>query len=500
MDAKFNAVPDGSCPIERKIVFPKLSYSILLFVFCVLGGTAVGLEAYVLLPVFFAPIVVVLIFVLPVSKVYPNRLFFLLGVLLLSAALLWPRYAYIRIGGLPGVTPTRVFLALSLFFGLLYLLRSPCFRRKLAIELSSSKLIVFPVFVFALFRFLSVAFADNPIGSLYGFLNEIVFFVLMTVFFVGAICEPKNVQKFIKILVCLTFFICLIGVFEYLLQRNVFVGILPITDEYAQEAMFSKIRDSGYRIQSTFDHPLTYAQFLVSIIPLLIAGFFRFNGVIFRCVALLTISFAIGSAWLTGSRSGVLLSFSSVISMGALAMAIQFFRRNIKLGTLIISVFGLSLAALIGMLLVDQVLLVLSGRSSAESSSTAARMLMFYRAIPLVLDSPLVGYGVNQAAGLIGFVGARGILTIDSLLLSLVVESGVVALVCYLLCITSAVFISIRSAVRDCDSNTVVHLAFATSLIVFLMTTVTLSLTGNLFFLAFLLASVVVLNKPVAIK
>lgn len=258
-------------------------------------------------------------------KNYPPKLFYTLGLSLLLAALLWPRYAYIRIGALPGATPTRIFLALALFAGIAYLLRSPGFRHGLISKISEAKSIFIFISIFTFFRLLSVIFADNPFASLYGFLNEVVFFPLMTLLFVSAFRSSSDIGKIIRALVYVTFFILLIGMAEYIRQQNIFSGLLPVTDEYAQEAMLSKIRDSGYRIQSSFDHPLTYAQFLVCVIPILIASFFQYKGIIFRGVSVAAVLLALGSAWLTGSRSGVALSVMSVLGMGVLVLVIQFF-------------------------------------------------------------------------------------------------------------------------------------------------------------------------------
>lgn len=460
-------------------------------VFCFIAGAAVGIGAYVLLPVFFAPLFPVFLMVVPVSKKYPPKMFYFFGASLLTAALLWPRYAYIRIGPLPGVTPTRIMLALSLFAGLAYVVRSPGFRRGVASALSESKAVFYSIFVFTLFRFLSVVFAKYPFESLYGFLNEVVFFPLMTLLFVAAFRSSIDIGKIVKLLVYVTCLICLLGVVEYARQQNVFAGVLPVTDEYAQEALLSKIRDSGYRVQSSFDHPLTYAQFLVCVIPILIAAAFHFKGMVFRGTAFITVVMAFGSAWLTGSRSGVVLSIVSVLSMGVLVLGIQFFQRKVRLSVVVISIFGLAIATLGVMFAIDHLLLLIAGRSTAEASSTSARLLMLMRAIPLVLDSPLVGHGVNQAATLIGFVGARGVLTVDSLLISFAVESGVIALLAYILSVLAAFNIALRNAIRDSQDDAILQLGFATSLISFLMTTVTLSLTGNMFLLALLFALVV---------
>lgn len=278
---------------------------------------------------------------------------------------------------------------------------------------------------------------------------------------------------------------------EYIRQQNIFSGLLPVTDEYAQEAMLSKIRDSGYRIQSSFDHPLTYAQFLVCVIPILIASFFQYKGIIFRGVSVAAVLLALGSAWLTGSRSGVALSVMSVLGMGVLVLVIQFFQRKVRLGVVIISIFGIALMAVSAIFLIDHLLLLVAGRSAAEASSTSARLLMLKRAIPLVLNSPLVGNGVNQAATLIGFVGARGVLTVDSLLISFAVESGVIALLAYVFSVLAGFIHAVRNSLGESREDSILQLGFATSLILFLMTSVTLSLTGNMYFLAFLFAMVI---------
>lgn len=477
-----------------------LTYSALilfLIAFCVLAGAVVAVELYILLPIFMLPL---LLTVLPISNRYQSKLFYILGASLLIAALLWPRYSYIRVGGLPGITPTRVLLAISLFVAIVYFLRSPKFKKEIFSAISQGQSIFWFVAIFIVFRFLSVVFAHRPLESLYGFLNEILFYPLMMLLFVTAFRSSIDVERIVRSLVYVTLFICLIGTLEYIRHQNVFTGILPVTDEYAQEALLSKVRDSGYRIQSTFDHPLTYAQFLVCVIPILIAAFFRFNGLVFRSIAIITVILAFGSVWLTGSRSGMVLGVATVLGMGVIVSVVQFLRRRVRLGALVISMFGLAIVSMATMLLIDSLMAIIAGRSYAEASSTSARLLMLDRAIPLLIASPLVGHGVNQAAALIGFVGSRGILTVDSLLISFLVESGVIALLAYVVSIFSAIIFAVRNAANDSRGDILLHSAFAASLLVFFMTTVTLSLTSNMFLLAFLFAAVVSSRKRVVVK
>lgn len=464
-------------------------------VFAVLAGLVVALQFYALLPALFLPFSALFAVLLPSAETKQQKIQFVLGAALLFASLLWPRYSYIRLGGLPGLTPTRVVLAIATFVWIAYLLRNRSIRSELAQAISVNKALFISLFAYLLFRILSVAFAAQPFVALFSLINELTNLLLISLLNIAAFRSRPDIEKVLGILVLVTLAIGLIGVVEYIRQKSFFLEVFPITDDYAQEALLGKVRDSSYRIQSTFDNPLTYAQFLVCTQPLLLAAFFRQESKTKRLVTLVTLLISFGSAVATGSRSAMVVGLASFVLMLFLYFASEFRKRRIKPELIVLSLFALAATVLSGLLFFDHIATLIAGRSASEASSTEMRMLMLSRAIPLVLDSPVLGHGVGQAAALIGIYSSRGTPTVDSLLISLIVESGVGALLAYVTLILSAAFAAVRTAGNVSAKEAVVGLALATSLIAFFATSITLSMRSNFFFLSFLLSAVIACNQ-----
>lgn len=150
------------------------------------------------------------------------------GTALLASALPRPRYAYVRIGPSLCYAYTDFFGAFFVCWSLLICCAHLGLGEVYLLRYLTQRLFYTAYWFFKLFRFLSVFFAKYPFESLYGLLNEIVFFPLMTLLFVAAFRSSIDIGKILRILVYVTFLICLLGVAEYVRQQNIFAGLLPI--------------------------------------------------------------------------------------------------------------------------------------------------------------------------------------------------------------------------------------------------------------------------------
>lgn len=450
-------------------------------------GVLLGIGWYAALPTIALPVLILLYYPL-VSTEKAVSLIACTGGLVFIGFVVWPRYGYLRIGGLPGITPPRVLLLIFLLQVAVGLAKSAVLQRIFVGRLRDSFRILCIFGIYFFFRLGSAVLSDTPFASLLFLVDEIVF--LGGAFLIGVLLLPDRlaVLRFAWLVSMATFLVSILALVEYFLQRNIFLDLLSVNNEYAQEALLPKIRDGDYRVQSTFDHPLTFAQFLNSAIPVSLILSVSAGTRMKQLFAAVVTGTALVAIFLTGSRSALgVLSFALLFIVGVVSLK-QFFLRRVTLGGMLIAI-ALS-ASCFGILIgIEEYLLeLLAGRSSAEASSTSARLIMLQRAIPLVLDNPLFGYGVGAAPGLVGFVGGRGIVTIDSLIISIVVESGAPALIAYAALLAAGIAAALRSSPLGTAGN-LIGVGIAAGIFAFGATSVTLSLTANWFVLASFLAA-----------
>jgi hypothetical protein len=464
-------------------------------IICILfiGGVSAGLGLYII-DIFIMGIIFPIVAVILLSEQCLKRIVLNLGWIVIIILCLWPRYSYLRFGGLPALTPSRGVLVLWITFWISFWIKSRAYRQYFFEKAASAKWVYGLLILLVGWIFFANLFSSFPLRGLYITLDHILmlcgFFFMLS----ATLMRPTDVRKLINIISIVVLVIVAVGIAELVLKRNVFAGYLPVTEDYAATALSDKIRDSGYRVQSTFDHPLSFSQFLVAIIPMLIAGFFsayRFKG---RLFYLCCTTVAIAGLIIARSRSGIVISTVTVLLFMAIVGLRRMLMGKISISDLLITI-GMTILLSISIYVVSDKLIELTvGRTSAEMSSSNARLVMLRRAIPLVLDSPLIGHGSGRAAELVGIYGRGGALTVDSLLISYAVESGLVAFLAYISLIVAAIFRAIRVSTRD-DIFSYYGAGLAASLFGFFLTTITLSLTPNLFVLATLLAATVALGE-----
>ncbi|MCB1937664.1 MAG: O-antigen ligase family protein [Rhodocyclaceae bacterium] len=479
---------------NRKLpTFTDVSLVVALVVISLLTGLAIGLNIYFVLPIVFLP-ALLMVSTRVVDVEAHAHVLASLGLLAFAVFVLWPRYSYLRFGYLPGVTPSRLVLAIWFVVWASFWLRSPAFRQNVSDWLRASGGIGWLVAFVLGWRFFGNLFADNPLQGTYVLANEVV--SLGLIFLLASVSQKDRAvfPRFAHVLGLVSMIVCLLALIEYWWRENLFVGILPITDDYAAQALSAKIRDAGYRAQSTFDHPLTLAQFLVTAIPLMAAMFLSAPRLRMRMAWGLVILAAIAGVVVTGTRSAVAVSIASAFSFAVLVGMKQIVSREISLRGLLATIASIAAITLGVFAVSDHLIQLALGRTAAEVSSSSARLIMLERAWPVIMDSPVFGHGVGRAAELVGIVGANRILTVDSLVISFAVESGLIVLFAYVALMVVGMVHSVRSMAIG-GVTAYWGAGLSASLFAFFLTTVTLSLTGNLFLLAFLLAMVVALRR-----
>jgi hypothetical protein len=461
------------------------------FFLSLLTSFAIGVNFYYFLAI---PLGLSLVGILAVVFRHNDRLS---SELLLYSALaylvlsfLWPRYVAFWIPGLPSLNLQRIANVVVLFAMVSSVLSSRQFRSELVSSFTSFRLFWACFFIFELFRFVSIALSERFFASLYQFSNE--FFVHAAFVFLGVYFGSNwKIFKLFVVAVLGSFVVVFfIAIAEYIYGGNLFSGFVDPSNSYVLWALSDKIRGGAYRVQSTFGHPLTFAEFssVALCISLTYFGFSRRAGWFKVFIAGLLITIGVASVFLTRSRAGYVAAAVSctLIFVGPLLVGIL--RRRISLAAASFWSFSIGFvfiaAVVVGFVVFDYAF----GSKSYELSNSA-RLLMFTRGIDLLVESPVVGHGVGMAAEVIGIRAYNGVsqYTVDSLLVSYAVESGLFAIVAFIGCFLSAISSCFVSLVRSNDREWFIWYGVIIAILSFFIFKIILSLIDNSFFMFILM-------------
>lgn len=414
-----------------------------------------------------------------------NKVLIYSFILYITSSLLWPRYVALWIPGLPSINLQRIATAFSLTMIAVSLLYGKWFRNEIFKSIKNNAIIWISIFTFVIFRFLSIFSSQDTGTSTYQYINEIFVHVIFIVAGV-AIGSDVTRARWFALTITICFYIAtIIGAIEYILGKNLFANFVDPTNAYVQWALSEKVRGGGYRSQSTFGHPLTYAEFAsvgfcfaVYISSKTKKSFWKYLGITtaFLCATSAVIT--------SGSRAGygVFAVTASLIALAPLLNAI--FRKKLNLKMVTIWAF---LSILLAIIFTAAALIIYEHGFGEKSYaiSNNARALMYERGLYLATKSPIFGYGLGMAADTIGIRSGNGVsqYTIDSLLLSLLVDSGVFVIISFFsVCIISTAR-SFSSAFKGNEENWFFWYALGSSILSMLLFKSILSLPDNNFLL-----------------
>ncbi len=398
--------------------------------------------------------------------------------LFMGVTVVWPRYASLRLPGMPALSVSRLCLLALLILGIYIVSKAPAVRQRLFARLVRFKWIFYPLLVWMFVRIVGIPFSVAPLGSLRGLLNELLTIYAPMLLALAFIETRRDIHRVLWVLLIATVLVLLLALYEYRLGRNLFFGVLEIDSEYLQQVLRDKVRAGGYRLQSTFAHPLTLSEFLVIMTPmalyLTVADGFRWIRSIGFAVFLAVLAFVVIK---TGSRSGigslaVVLGACAILSAARLSRNT---RNSIAAALYVLAAIAFIAVAALGLYLLMDIIV---GRTSREFNSGMVRLLMWQEGLAKVASRPLLGFGQDTAANVLGFVGAQGVVTIDSYFLSVLVDGGFISLLMYLLALSVMGGTFLRAGLRR-DSPDLLALLIAASLIGFVLVKAILSLPHN---------------------
>lgn len=360
----------------------------------------------------------------------PNRLIFFLMMLIVSLSVVWPRYVFFRFEPLPRINPYTVSIMLGLCLLLLFVLISPEFGRRISGTMRRGGWVVKLTLLWFAWRLIASILGEYPFASTINLLREMTYIGSFLLFGVVIASFENGPRYLFRALVLMGFVVAVLGVVEAFQHKNLFVRFASQGEEGDLAAVLSnialsKIRMGDYRAQSTFDHPIVFAQFCAALMPLATYGLLYEKRWFWRLISLLIIPIALLAVLKSGSRAGIVSFAIAAVFLGVLlwlrAMAHGRFSRVAAIIALPGMFAAIGIAYVVSMYLVE-------GRSAVEAGSTSVRLLMIRYGIDALWQSPLWGFGYGLATTKAGIASPLGVVTIDNYLLSIALDSGYVGL------------------------------------------------------------------------
>lgn len=472
-------------------------------------GVLLGFSAVILPPMGAFGIVaiagLVLLWVMPdlplVSPGVIRKAFFFM----LIADLVIPFYYTIQFSGLPWISARRLATFTLIAPFLVAVAASSEVRRHIAERVRASLLIFVCATGFLAVAGLSVLTSISPTESTSALVDAVLSWYV-PFFAMIYIAKDKNDVIFLLKIICLcAIFNTGAGVVEFYLRHRFFVDIFP-------KGMFATMiennptlvnllpnpqdfRNGLFRASSTFVTPLSFGEFEIIVIPVGLFFLLHRETLFERTLGGAVALGGIVGIFCSGSRGG----FVGVIASVAVFVAFYSIRKAVSSrGSLVPAIAALlgviGFGCCIGALMFSHGLhdMVLGG--AAQASSTNSRYIQWAAGMPHIKSNPITGHGF----GLGGLILGLG--QIDSYILSLVVETGILGLVFFLGLLVLPVWYGLRNYLSDMSEAGALAGALACSFIGFIMNRLVLSQKENHMLVFSLLAVVIVLNYELARK
>jgi O-antigen ligase len=411
---------------------------------------------------FLLPLVIpvaLIIWALPETGRPPVKILASLFFVFLVSSVLWPNYLAIDVPGLPWISIIRITGGPLLLILLICLSVSAEFRKALAETFMASSLSFRFLLAFFVLLSLSVFFSSQPFWSL----NRL-FVAIITNMSIVAVAsyvfqQPRQATRFIYGLAVCAIILCIIAFFEARVGRILWANHIPsffaIEDESVQRILAGNMRAATgiYRVQAKFSTPLAFAEFLAIATPFLLHLAVTARQWLVRIIAWICLPAVFYIILLTDSRLGA-GGFMLAVMIYIFIWSAKRWRTNRQ------SIFGaaitLAYPALFSLFLLATIFV---GRinnlvwgTGAHQASTDARSTQWTQGIDKILDRPW-GYGLGKAADIAGTMDGNDVLSIDSYYLTVLVDTGVLGFMAWLVAILAICFIAGRYAVTAEDGE-----------------------------------------------
>lgn len=441
-------------------------------------------------------LVLLIIWALPVTDTPPPRALTWLFWAFFASMYLWPNYLALNLPGLPWITVARLFGGPMLAILLICLSASRPFREEMKEVLSAAPWIWKMVVAFAVLQVVSIAASSEWFSTLNRVIAQQmtwtgVFFAAVWVF-----RKPAAIASWGRLIVVLAVYVCIIGTIEGQKQGVLWAEIVPpfllVDDPAVARVLSGTFREGVYRVVSTTMSPLSLAEFLALSTPFVIHAFLYTSSNLLRALMVVVDVLIIYVIILTDARLGLAGALAAHAVFG-LVWALQRWK-NTK-GSIIGPAMTLAYPAMLVVLAIVvisvqrlRVMIIGGGRNQASND---AREVQFNMAPDAFIQSPVFGFGSGQGAVKLGYTNSGGQLTIDSYILSILLDYGLVGFILFYGLIIGGGVKAAKLAIRGQDMTSTLGIPIAMFMMVFFQIKLVLSQEANVPLMFMMLGAVV---------
>jgi O-antigen ligase len=471
-------------------------------------GLVVGLAAVILPPLgafgIVAAAAVVLLWVMPdlplVSPGLIRKAFFVM----LIADISIPFYYMVQFPGLPWISARRL-ATFALFTPFLTAIAaSSDVRRHITERVRASPLIFICAAGYIAMAAVSVLTSVLPTDSLSGLIDAVLSWYVPFLAMVYIARGTDDVVFILKIICVCALFNAAAGVVEFRLQHRFFIDIFPrgmlatlIENNPSLGSLLPSagdFRNGLFRAASIFVTPLSFGEFEIIAIPIGLFFALHREKLSERTLGWAVVLGGLIGIYVSGSRGGwvgVLLSLAVFVTIWSIR---QGMKSKASLAPAIAGLIGvIAFATIILLITASHAVhdMVLGG--AGQAGSTDARYGQWIAAIPHIKSNPITGHGFQMG----GYVIQS---SIDSYVVSLLVETGIPGLMFFAGLLLIPVWYGVRNYLSDTSEAGAAAGAVACSFVAFTANRLVLSQKENHMLMFSLLAIVVILNYEHARK
>lgn len=421
-------------------------------------GSFYGFWGTVLPPAYIVILVVpallligVLLWILPDERPASSRTSWLLFMAFTAVTFLWPNYLGLSLPGAPVLSLRRV-VGLALMLAFLTRLASARRARERLLEMLSGFPLLWKLLVaFALVQMISILFADSWYLAYRFWFNALYAWIALFFVAVFVFAQPGRIEKWAQLIAGCAIFVAVIAIAEQFTKHVLWVDHIPaflrVENDDVTRILTPTFRGAQYRSQAIFGVSLTLAEFLALAAPLAIHLLVIAKTARDRVLLAAGLAALIFGIAFTQARLG----FIGLLTGGLLYLLLHGLirlrtNRSDLIGPAISYGYAAGIIALYGLIMsVDALRVRIFGSGTAQSSNDA-RGIQFEMAPPVILQSPLFGHGPGRGAEALGFVTPGGLVTIDTYILSIVLDYGVIGFVLFYGMLAAALITSARLA------------------------------------------------------
>ena len=427
--------------------------AILLGIFYGFWGTVLPAAFIVLMVVPILILFGLFLWVMPDERAAASGPSWLLFMGFVAVTFLWPNYLGLSLPGAPVLSLRRVVgLALMLVF-LVHLASSRAARGVVKEHLSGFPRLWKFLVGFAIVQVIAIGHADVWYLAYRFWFNALYAWIALFFVAVFVFARPGRIEIWAKMIAWCAILVSCIAIAEQFTRHVLWADYIPpflkIENDDVARILTPTFRGSKYRSQAIFGVSLTLAEFLALASPLVIhlLVIARTSGErLLLAAGLVAVVLAIA---FTQARLG----FVGLLVGGLLYLFLQ---GLIRMRANRADIIGPAItygyvAGLIGLYIlimsVDALRVRIFGSGTVQSSNDA-RGIQFDMAPPVILESPLFGHGPGRGAEALGFITPGGLVTIDTYVLSVVLDYGVIGFVLFFGMLFAAIILTFRLAIN----------------------------------------------------